>query len=80
MNTHKIKILFVISASRKRLDGKSILYCRITYTKQRKQFSTGLIIKPKHWNSKHQIAEPPNDENEYINSCLLYTSPSPRDS
>ncbi len=52
MNIHKIKILFVISTSRKRIDGQSILYCRITYMKLRKQFSTGLLINPSYWNSK----------------------------
>jgi hypothetical protein len=70
MTTHKIKILFVISASRKRLDGKSILYCRITYNKKRKQFSTGLFINPKHWNSKQQKVEPPNVEHDLINTQL----------
>ena len=70
MTTHKIKILFVISASRKRLDGKSILYRRITFNKKRKQFSTGLFISPKHWNSKQQKIEPPNGENDLINTQL----------
>jgi len=70
MTTYKIKILFVISASRKRLDGKSILYCRITYNKKRKKFSTGLFINPKHWNSKQQKVEPPSKEHDLLNTQL----------
>ncbi len=70
MSIHKIKILFVISTSRKRIDGKSILYCRATFNKQRKQFSTGLSINPKFWDSRQQITKPPNDENTYINTQL----------
>ena len=70
MKIQSINLLFVLSSSRKRKDGKAILYCRITYLKKRSQFSTGLFINPKHWNSKHQKAEPPNDETEFINSQL----------
>lgn len=46
------------------------MLCRLTYLEQRKQITTGLFINPKHWNSKHQKAEPPNDETEFINSQL----------
>lgn len=70
MKIHNINLLFVLSSSRKRKDGKAILYCRITYLKKRSQFSTGLFINPKLWNNKHQKAEPPNDETEFINSQL----------
>ncbi|MFZ3273627.1 MAG: Arm DNA-binding domain-containing protein, partial [Lutibacter sp.] len=70
MKIHNINLLFVLSSSRKRKDGKAILYCRITYLKKRSQFSTGLFINPKLWNNKHQKAEPPNDETEFVNSQL----------
>lgn len=70
MTKHKIKILFVISASRKRLDGKSILYCRVTFNTKRKQFSTGLFINPSNWNSKQQLVKPPEPDAELINTQL----------
>ena len=44
--------------------------CRITLDKQRKPFSTGIFINPKNWDSKRQIAKPPNEENTYINNQL----------
>ena len=46
------------------------IICRITYNKQRKQFSTGVFIKPKLWNKDEQTAESPNEENILINKQL----------
>lgn len=70
MNKHKINILFVISTSRVRKDSKASLMCRLTYTKVRKTFATGIFINPKHWNSKQQLVEPPEPDNDIINSQL----------
>jgi integrase len=66
----KIKILFLLYKSKINKSVKCPIRCRITFNKQRKEFSTGLFINPKYWNSKHQIAELPNDENDYINNQL----------
>ncbi len=46
------------------------MYCRITYKRKRKTFSTGHFIKPNNWNSSKQVAYPPNDEHTFINSQL----------
>ena len=70
MNNNKINILFILSSSRINKVGKSAIKCRITYNKNRKEFSTGLFIKPEYWDSQHQIAKPPNDENININTQL----------
>lgn len=67
---NKIIIRFIVALNRINNEGKTSISCRITYLKIRNQFSTGLFINPKHWNRKHQKAEPPNDENEFINSQL----------
>lgn len=70
MSTHKITILFVISKGRINKKGEVPIICRITFLGKRKQFATGQFINPSHWHSKHQIAKPPNEENNNINSQL----------
>jgi integrase len=66
----KIKIRFYIDKTKTNKMGNCPINCRTTYKKQRKQFSTGLFIKPESWDSKHQSVKPPNDENNIINIQL----------
>lgn len=70
MSINLIKILFIISATRVNKQGLVPIICRITYKKERKPFSTGLFINPDNWNNKQQLAEPPNEENNFINNEL----------
>ncbi len=70
MTTNTLKILFVISATRKNQKGLVPLVCRLTYLGSRKPFATGLFINPKHWYSKLQTAKPPNEENTFTNTEL----------
>ncbi len=44
--------------------------CRITFRKQRKEFSTGIFINPSNWNSKQQLVEPPEPDAELTNTQL----------
>lgn len=67
---NKLTILFVISKSRARKDGKAPLFCRLTLKEKRKQFATGTFINPDHWKNKLQMAKPPNETNQFINSRL----------
>lgn len=66
----KLNLLFIVSKTRIRKDGKAPLFCRLTYLEKRKQFSTGIFINPKNWNNSSQGVEPPNNDNNYINSQL----------
>ena len=50
--------------------GKCVIRCRITYNKQRKEFSTGLFVFPKHWNRKKQKVLNDSENSEYINTQL----------
>lgn len=70
MNTHKLSILFVISTSRKRKDGRASLMCRLTYAKVRKIFATGQFVNPDYWNSKQQKVKPPEPDRNTINTQL----------
>ena len=70
MNKTKINILFLIAKNRMNTSGKCAIKCRITYNKQRHEFSTGLFINPKNWSSAKQQAVPLNTENTQINTQL----------
>lgn len=50
--------------------GKCVIRCRITYLKQRKEFSTGLFIYPKFWNRKKQKVLEDAEYSDYINTQL----------
>ena len=65
-----MKVLFLLAKNRPNKMGKCILKCRITYCKQRREFSTGLFINPINWNSKQQLVKPQEPDSEYINSQL----------
>jgi len=65
-----LKILFYTSKRTKNNAEKSVLICRATYNKCRKQFSTGLFINPSYWNSKKQLVESPEPDIQYINTQL----------
>ena len=70
MKNYRITILLVIGSNRIRKNGTAPIYCRLTYNGKRKQFATGQFINPKQWYSKYQLAKPPNDENDNINTQL----------
>jgi len=69
----KINIIFLLYKSKTNKKGECPIRCRITFNKIRKEFSTGVFIKPSLWNSKQQKAEPPNDDNYIINTQLSLT-------
>jgi integrase/recombinase XerD len=70
MKNHIIRILFILTSNRLNKEAKSVIKCRITFLKKRKEFSTGLFINPSFWNSKQQQAEPPEPDVNYINTQL----------
>ncbi|MGQ8869405.1 Arm DNA-binding domain-containing protein [Myroides sp. TSA_177.3] len=70
MKLHKLNLLFIISRSRINKQGLAPITCRLTYKEQRKQFATGLFLKPEHWQNTQQKAHPPNEENNFINTQL----------
>lgn len=67
---NSIKILFLLARSRLNQQEQCSIRCRITFDYDRKEFSTGLFINPKYWDSKKQLTKPPNEENNYINNQL----------
>ena len=69
MKINKLTVLLVLKKNRLNEKGECPIRCRITYYKNRREFSTGFFIKPEYWNSKKQKAFFPNDNN-YINNQL----------
>ncbi len=67
---NKINIRFIIALNRLNKRGETSIGCRITYLKKRKEFSTGLFINPKHWNSKKQKVLAEAENHEYTNTQL----------
>ena len=66
----KLNILYTINKCKINSKGLCAITCRLTYLKTRKQFSTGIFINPKNWNSKQQLVKPPEPDSEIINNQL----------
>ncbi len=49
-----MKVLFFIQRSKINKRGLVPIMCRITYQRQRKEFTTGMMIKPGDWDSQHK--------------------------
>jgi integrase len=70
MKINKLSVLFLLDKVKTNKQGKCPIKCRIIYNGNRKPFSTGLFINPNQWQSKQQLAKPPNEENTFINNEL----------
>ena len=70
MNNYKLAVLFFLKRNRINKIGKCPIRCRITFLKNRKEFSTGIFINPDHWESGKQKASPPSTENTLLNNKL----------
>lgn len=70
MNNYKLAVLFFLKRNRINKIGKCPIRCRITFLKNRKEFSTGIFINPDHWESGQQKASPPSTENTLLNNKL----------
>ena len=68
MNINKISILFLLSKAKRNVRGECPIKCRVTFRKERKEFSTGYFIADKNWNAKRQRAIGKGADN--INSNL----------
>lgn len=67
----KLTVLFYLNKAKINKKGTCPIYCRVTYQKKRKQFSSGQFVNPKSWDAKLQQAVSNSKENVYINSQLL---------
>jgi integrase len=70
MHDEKITILFVISPTKINQKGLCPLNCRITFNKERKQFSTGLFVNPLHWQNKLQKVSQLDNSSKLVNTQI----------
>lgn len=70
MQQDTLIILFYLKRARTNAKGKCPILCRMTFKKERKQFSTGLFINPENWKAKVQKAIDPSEESIQINNHL----------
>ncbi len=70
MNQNNLSVLFFLKKEKTNKQGICPIYCRITYVKRRKQFSTGDFINPLNWNAKQQKAISKSIQNEQLNMQL----------
>jgi site-specific recombinase XerD len=70
MNDFKLSILFVLQKVKTNKKGECPLRCRLTFSKNRREFSTGIFINPENWDSGKQKASPQNNENIILNNKL----------
>jgi integrase len=65
-----MKILFLIQSNKINKAGLTSLWCRITYNKTRKQFSTGNYIKPIYWDKDKQKILEEAENSKIVNSQI----------
>ena len=65
-----LNIRILLYKSKINKGGKCPLRCRMTFNKQRKEFSTGLFVNPKYWNSKKQKILDDTEQSDYQNKQL----------
>ncbi len=70
INQKNLSVLFLLKKEKTNKKGVCPIYCRITYSKNRKQFSTGEFINPLEWNVKNQKANSKSIANQQINLQL----------
>lgn len=70
MHQEKTTILFVISPRKINKKGLCPLYCRITFNKERKQFSTGIYVNPLYWENKLQKVSELDNSSKLINNKI----------
>mgnify|MGYP003681238088 CR=1 FL=1 len=70
MNQKNLIVLFYLNKAKTNQKGTRPIYCRITYLKRRKQFSTGEFINPFEWNANKQKGSSKSIANQQINLQL----------
>ncbi|MFT5243071.1 MAG: integrase/recombinase XerD [Glaciecola sp.] len=70
MKQQTMTVLFYLNKAKTNQKGVCPIYCRITFLKKRKQFSTGQFVNPQHWNSKAQSVSIKDVNCNHINGQL----------
>ena len=83
-NESYFSLNFIARKARLNKEGEMPIALRITMNGQRAEIYTNRYVSPENWNAaKGQSkgkSKKDQELNRYLDTCLLYTSPSPRDS
>ncbi|MCL6218599.1 site-specific integrase [Zunongwangia pacifica] len=72
MEKFTLHIRFIIALNRTKKNSEAPIFCRITYNKKRKQFSTGVKVHPDYWNNeKQKVLKPEKNESVYNSQLSL---------
>jgi len=73
MNATQLYIRFIVKSTELTKKGFAPVRCRLTYNKNRKDFSTGITVNPDHWNPKKQrlLDTSPQEETTNIQLSLI---------
>jgi integrase len=70
MTSIKLYIRFIVKAKELTKKGLAPVRCRLTYNKNRKDFSTGLSVNPEYWDPQKQRLLDQSDQEEIVNMQL----------
>ena len=70
MKQQTMTVLFYLNKAKTNQKDVCPIYCRITYLKKRKQFSTGQFVNPKNWYSKTQKVTSKDLNCDFLNGAL----------
>jgi len=70
MKLQALSIRYILIKSKKNKLSLCPIFCRLTLNGKRKEFSTGLMVKPGEWNSKQQLITKLNDKHKVYNQKL----------
>jgi integrase/recombinase XerD len=69
----KLHIRFNLRSGDLNLNRYATIRCRLTYNKNRKDFSTGISVNPDYWDPKKKRLLDQSDQEETINMQLRRT-------
>ena len=70
MNATQLYIRFIVKSTELTKKGFAPVRCRLTYNKNRKDFSTGITVNLDHWDPKKQRLLDQSDQEETTNMQL----------
>ncbi len=67
----KLSILFLIKRNKQNKKGLCPIFTRLTYQKKRKEFATGLFVKPEEWDAGNHMVFARGVDNQFLISELM---------
>jgi len=72
----KLNILYILNRHKINKKGLCPINCRLTLSKSKKHFATGIFINPNFWNSKKQLIQPLEQDAGLLSTQLSLISVS----